>query len=581
MRTPTRRSPSQRPSTTSVPVRSSPPASRSAAARARASARGSTEASPRRQDAADEGRASGPARARGSGAGSATRPRARAPLQVVAPAQLAPPRRGRARRAGRPVALYPVDSPLAASSSATNSGHSARRRRASSPAARGSPKVSSPTGASIPAATLVAPAGGSARSSTHTRAPRLGRAPGAGEADHATADEHRIETALLGQAIASAGITRIRFRRSVTSMPPSQPSCGLPFGLRCYPSRESAAGQVIIERMSLAPPEGNGPLRRERLRTARLYFVCDARPRGDDPEPLLRAALGGGVDIVQLREKELGRAEIERAAVDLPPHRRHLFGALFIVNDDPDLARACDADGVHVGQDDASVEEARAAARARRDHRPVDPLRGADRRRRRARHRLLRGRAGLGDADETGAAGGRARAGHATPPRTRPTRSSRSAGSSPLNAEQVVAGRGAAALRGAGDPRRRRPRSRRRSAAPRLRRRRGLRPEQPGRAARPSPRRGGAWRPVAEARQKRKQRARRPDGRAATPSAEVRNQAAREALVPLAEGERPPVVTVGAIVAGLVALSILVAYAGRGEGQRRGAEARPGPRPRR
>jgi hypothetical protein len=43
--------------------------------------------------------------------------------------------------------------------------------------------------------------------------------------------------------------------------------------------------------------------------------------------------------------------------------------------------------------------------------------------------------------------------------------------------------------------------------------------------------------------------------------AEVRNQAAREALEPLADGERPPVVTVGAIVAALVALSIVVAYA--------------------
>ena len=59
--------------------------------------------------------------------------------------------------------------------------------------------------------------------------------------------------------------------------------------------------------MSLAPPEANGPLRRERLRTARLYFVCDARPGGEDPEALLRAALTGGVDIVQLREKELDR----------------------------------------------------------------------------------------------------------------------------------------------------------------------------------------------------------------------------------------------------------------------------------
>ena len=48
--------------------------------------------------------------------------------------------------------------------------------------------------------------------------------------------------------------------------------------------------------MSFSPPEGQGPLRRERLRTARLYFVCDARPHGADPEPLLRAALGRGRD---------------------------------------------------------------------------------------------------------------------------------------------------------------------------------------------------------------------------------------------------------------------------------------------
>jgi thiamine-phosphate pyrophosphorylase len=110
--------------------------------------------------------------------------------------------------------------------------------------------------------------------------------------------------------------------------------------------------------MSLSLPEGDGPLRRERLRTARLYFVCDARP-GTDLENLLRAALTGGADVIQLREKELGRAEIERAAGTF---RRvaDTFSALFIVNDDPDLARACDADGVHVGQDDVSAEEARA-----------------------------------------------------------------------------------------------------------------------------------------------------------------------------------------------------------------------------
>jgi thiamine-phosphate pyrophosphorylase len=111
--------------------------------------------------------------------------------------------------------------------------------------------------------------------------------------------------------------------------------------------------------VSLAPPEAEGPLRRERLRTARLYLCCEARPRGEDPEPLLAAALRGGVDIVQLREKSLPRREIELAAQTF----RRLcdnHSALFIVNDDPDLARACDAEGVHVGQDDLAAEEARA-----------------------------------------------------------------------------------------------------------------------------------------------------------------------------------------------------------------------------
>ncbi|HEV7615508.1 MAG TPA: thiamine phosphate synthase [Solirubrobacterales bacterium] len=145
--------------------------------------------------------------------------------------------------------------------------------------------------------------------------------------------------------------------------------------------------------MSLAPPESVGPLRRERLRTARLYFVCDARPGGADPEPLLRAALSGGVDIVQLREKNLSRAEIERAASTF---RRvcDTYSAPFIVNDDPDLARSCDADGVHLGQDDGSVTAARellgpdaiiglsthseeqiaAAAEAKVDHISVGPV---------------------------------------------------------------------------------------------------------------------------------------------------------------------------------------------------------------
>jgi len=110
--------------------------------------------------------------------------------------------------------------------------------------------------------------------------------------------------------------------------------------------------------MSMAMPEARGPLRRERLRTARLYFVCEALPDGRDPEALLHAALSGGVDIVQLREKELGREEVERVARTF---RRlcDTYSALFIVNDDPYLAQTCNADGVHLGQEDMPVEEAR------------------------------------------------------------------------------------------------------------------------------------------------------------------------------------------------------------------------------
>lgn len=111
--------------------------------------------------------------------------------------------------------------------------------------------------------------------------------------------------------------------------------------------------------MPLSTPSGIGALRRERLRSARLYFVLDARPHGEDPEARVAAALRGGADLIQIREKALGRREIERSAATV---RRlcDTFSALFIVNDDPELARAVNADGVHVGQSDMAVEEARA-----------------------------------------------------------------------------------------------------------------------------------------------------------------------------------------------------------------------------
>jgi thiamine-phosphate pyrophosphorylase len=108
----------------------------------------------------------------------------------------------------------------------------------------------------------------------------------------------------------------------------------------------------------MAPPESIGQLRRQRLRWARVYFVCDALPHGRDPEPLLNAAMGPGAGMVELRDREQPRSVIERSGRTF---RRlaNTYSALFMVNDDPYLAMALSADGVHVGQDDMDPAEAR------------------------------------------------------------------------------------------------------------------------------------------------------------------------------------------------------------------------------
>jgi thiamine-phosphate pyrophosphorylase len=94
--------------------------------------------------------------------------------------------------------------------------------------------------------------------------------------------------------------------------------------------------------------------RRERLRRARLYLVVEAAA-----EHLLPAALRGGVDMVQLRDKRADEEAILRSAARF----RALcdeHDALFWLNDRPDLALAAGADGVHVGQEDMPVAEVRA-----------------------------------------------------------------------------------------------------------------------------------------------------------------------------------------------------------------------------
>ncbi len=111
----------------------------------------------------------------------------------------------------------------------------------------------------------------------------------------------------------------------------------------------------------------------DRLLTARLYLCTDARRERGDLVEFVDAALAGGVDIIQLRDKgSVGehrfgpleaKQELEALAVLRDAARRH--GALVAANDRADIARAASADVLHLGQDDLPLQVARDIVGAR------------------------------------------------------------------------------------------------------------------------------------------------------------------------------------------------------------------------
>ncbi|KAA0110841.1 thiamine phosphate synthase [Mycolicibacterium sp. P1-5] len=104
-----------------------------------------------------------------------------------------------------------------------------------------------------------------------------------------------------------------------------------------------------------------------RLASARLYLCTDARRERGDLAEFADAALAGGVDIIQLRDKgspgeqQLGplEARAELAALEILAEAAHRHGALLAVNDRADIARAAGADILHLGQDDLPLPVAR------------------------------------------------------------------------------------------------------------------------------------------------------------------------------------------------------------------------------
>jgi thiamine-phosphate pyrophosphorylase len=109
---------------------------------------------------------------------------------------------------------------------------------------------------------------------------------------------------------------------------------------------------------STRAPSELGARRRERLARARLYVCTDARSERGDLAEFAEAALRGGVDLLQLREKGLeARDELAALEVLADACRRH--DALLAVNDRADVALAAGADVLHLGQDDLPVPVAR------------------------------------------------------------------------------------------------------------------------------------------------------------------------------------------------------------------------------
>lgn len=95
------------------------------------------------------------------------------------------------------------------------------------------------------------------------------------------------------------------------------------------------------------------------MRDFRLYVITGEEYHpGRDLLEVMEEAIRGGADIVQLRDKRGTKREVLHKARALRELTRR-YGVTFIVNDHVDIALACDADGVHLGQDDLPLPEAR------------------------------------------------------------------------------------------------------------------------------------------------------------------------------------------------------------------------------
>jgi thiamine-phosphate pyrophosphorylase len=102
--------------------------------------------------------------------------------------------------------------------------------------------------------------------------------------------------------------------------------------------------------------------RMQKFRAAGIYLVTSAvMSAGRTTPDIIRAALSGGIRLIQLREKDVSPVELTKLAREARKLTADA-GALLIINDSVDIAMTVGADGVHLGQDDFAVKEARRLA---------------------------------------------------------------------------------------------------------------------------------------------------------------------------------------------------------------------------
>jgi thiamine-phosphate pyrophosphorylase len=100
-----------------------------------------------------------------------------------------------------------------------------------------------------------------------------------------------------------------------------------------------------------------------------LYAIIDTQSlKGRDPVEITRQVIRGGAKVIQLRDKTTKKKDLLPVAQALSDLCK-ANDALFIMNDNLDVALAVGADGLHIGQEDLSVSAARQPGAARHDYR--------------------------------------------------------------------------------------------------------------------------------------------------------------------------------------------------------------------